>query len=190
MPKNTAVPSDCRISAPAPVAIASGSTPKMKANEVIRIGRSRVRAAMTAASKRSLPCASPWRANSTIRMAFLAASPTSTTKPTWARMLMSMPRASRPLTAASRHIGTMRMTESGSAQLSYCAASTRKTKTTEAAKTSKPDAAGQLLLIGELGPFIAEAVGQALGREPLHRRDGVAGRIAGRPRCPAPRAAG
>ena len=50
MPKNTAVPSDCRISAPAPVAITSGTTPRMKAKDVIRIGRSRVRAAWTAAS--------------------------------------------------------------------------------------------------------------------------------------------
>ena len=42
MPKNTAVPRAWRISAPAPVASASGTTPKMKANDVIRIGRSRV----------------------------------------------------------------------------------------------------------------------------------------------------
>jgi hypothetical protein len=33
MPKNTAVPRAWRISAAAPVAIASGSTPKMNANE-------------------------------------------------------------------------------------------------------------------------------------------------------------
>ena len=42
MPKNTAVPSAWRISAPAPVASASGTTPKMKANDVIRMGRSLV----------------------------------------------------------------------------------------------------------------------------------------------------
>ena len=45
IPENTAVPSDWRISAPAPVAIANGTTPKMKAKDVIRIGRRRVRAA-------------------------------------------------------------------------------------------------------------------------------------------------
>ena len=49
IPNSTAVPSDCRISAPAPVATASGVTPRMKAREVIRIGRRRVRAACTAA---------------------------------------------------------------------------------------------------------------------------------------------
>ena len=50
-----------------------------------------------------------------------------------------MPRSSRPLTAASRHIGTIRITASGSVQLSYCAASSRKTNTTEAAKISRPE---------------------------------------------------
>src|SRR5262249_14536489 len=48
IPAKTAVPSDCRISAPAPTAIVSGSTPKMNASDVIRIGRIRVRAAWTA----------------------------------------------------------------------------------------------------------------------------------------------
>ena len=55
MPKNTATPSAWRISAPAPLAKASGTTPKMKAKEVIRIGRSRVRPASEAASCRSRP---------------------------------------------------------------------------------------------------------------------------------------
>jgi hypothetical protein len=36
MPANTVVPSDCRISEPAPVATTSGATPKMNASEVIR----------------------------------------------------------------------------------------------------------------------------------------------------------
>src|ERR1700757_2899707 len=52
MPANTAVPSACRNSEPAPVAQTSGVTPKMKANEVIRIGRSRSLAASTAARRR------------------------------------------------------------------------------------------------------------------------------------------
>ena len=50
IPNNTAVPRDWRISEPAPVATASGKTPRMKAKEVIRIGRRRVRAADVAAS--------------------------------------------------------------------------------------------------------------------------------------------
>ena len=55
MPLNTAVPSDRRISAPAPAATTSGTTPRMNANEVIRIGRSRSRDASSVASNRGRP---------------------------------------------------------------------------------------------------------------------------------------
>ena len=55
MPLNTAVPSERRISAPAPTAMTSGTTPKMKANDVIRIGRSRSRDASSVASTERLP---------------------------------------------------------------------------------------------------------------------------------------
>ncbi len=55
MPANTAMPSVRRISCPAPSAITSGNTPRMNANEVIRIGRSRTRAASTAASNQRHP---------------------------------------------------------------------------------------------------------------------------------------
>src|SRR6266849_6795231 len=96
MPKKTAVPSAWRISAPAPVASASGTTPKMKAKDVIKIGRRRVRAASTAASHRFAPRSSACLANSTIRIAFLAANPISTTNPIWVRTLLSMPRNLRP----------------------------------------------------------------------------------------------
>jgi hypothetical protein len=66
--------------APAPVATASGSVPKMKASDVIRIGRKRSRAAMTAASASVLPFSNRAFVNSTIRMAFLIASPTVVSK--------------------------------------------------------------------------------------------------------------
>ena len=118
MPAKTAVPRDWRISAPAPVATTSGATPRMKASDVIRIGRSRRRAALTAAAAGLLPASCAWRANSTIRIAFFAASPTSTTKPICARMSMGRPRSPSPVTEASRHIGTISTTESGSFQLS------------------------------------------------------------------------
>ena len=51
MPAKTAVPSVWRSSAPAPVAQTSGTTPRMNANDVIRIGRSRNRAASAAAAE-------------------------------------------------------------------------------------------------------------------------------------------
>src|SRR5204863_8211322 len=43
MPKNTAVPIAWRLAAPAPVALTSGKTPRMKASAVMRIGRKRWR---------------------------------------------------------------------------------------------------------------------------------------------------
>ena len=84
MPLNTVMPIDLRALAPAPVASTSGTTPRMKANDVIRIGRNRARAASTADSSsglRSRTCSSS--ATSTIRMAFLADSAISRIMPIW-----------------------------------------------------------------------------------------------------------
>ena len=50
MPPITPVPIECRLFADAPVAMASGTQPRMKARDVITIGRSRSVAAVTAAS--------------------------------------------------------------------------------------------------------------------------------------------
>src|SRR5262249_54963128 len=55
MPLNTAMPIDLRELAPAPVASTSGNTPRMKAKEVMRMGRKRARAASSAASTIGLP---------------------------------------------------------------------------------------------------------------------------------------
>src|SRR5439155_559801 len=85
------------ISAPAPAVRTSGSTPRMKANEVMRIGRSRVFEASTIASKRGLPSSWSCFANSTIRIAFLAARPIRTTRPTCVKMLLSEPTSQTPL---------------------------------------------------------------------------------------------
>ena len=66
-------------------------------------------------------------ANSTIRIAFLQARPTSTIKPIWVKMLLSLPLSQTPVMANSKHIGTIRMMANGKRKLSYCAASTRNT---------------------------------------------------------------
>ena len=60
----------------------------------------------------------------------------STTKPTWVRILLSSPRRMTPEIAATRHIGTIMITASGSVRLSYCAASTRNTNTTARMKAN------------------------------------------------------
>ena len=84
MPQKTAVPMTFCAPAPAPLASMSGTTPRMKANAVIRMGRKRRRAASSAASCADLPSFSCLTfATSTMRIAFLAARPMSMTSPTW-----------------------------------------------------------------------------------------------------------
>ena len=83
MPPITPVPMSFWLAAPAPVEMARGVTPAMKASDVIRIGRRRRRAASLAASRGDLPARSAASANSTIRMAFLADRPMVVSRPTW-----------------------------------------------------------------------------------------------------------
>ncbi len=70
---------------PAPLAVNSGMRPVTIAAVVIRIGRSRTRAAISIAERRSSPpsltCSS--LANSTIRIPCLLISPTNVSRPTW-----------------------------------------------------------------------------------------------------------
>ena len=55
MPPSTPVPIAFWLPEPAPVLVASGSTPRPKASEVIRIGRKRIFAADKVASNRPSP---------------------------------------------------------------------------------------------------------------------------------------
>ena len=77
MPPTTAVPMAIRPLHPSPVAYISGKRPRMVDALVIRIGRKRY----TDASRMAVILSSPffwrWLANSTIRIPFLATSPTS-----------------------------------------------------------------------------------------------------------------
>ncbi|MCY1361373.1 hypothetical protein D9M69_480380 [compost metagenome] len=108
----------------------------MKAMEVIRIGRRRRRQASSTALRRSMPSCCLSLANSTMRIAFLHARPTSTIRPIWVKMLLSPPEMITPAMADSSVIGTIRITASGSPQLSYSAASTRKASSTQSGKTN------------------------------------------------------
>ena len=137
IPENTAMPMARRISLPAPLPKISGSTPAQNAIEVIRIGRRRIRQAWMIASSSASPRSSSSFANSTIRIAFLQASPTSTTSATCVKMLRSPGCANggkcesqTPNSAASTHIGTISTIAIGRLKLSYCAASTRITSST------------------------------------------------------------
>ena len=75
MPTITTVPRIRRPAAPDPEAIHNGTQPRMNAKDVIRMGRRRRRAPSSAASTRSRPFSNSVFANSTIRIAFFAASP-------------------------------------------------------------------------------------------------------------------
>ena len=81
MPEATAMPSDLRALAPAPLASTNGITPRMKTKDVIMIGRKRDCAASMAASMMPLPAARPSRAISTMRMPFFAERAISRTSP-------------------------------------------------------------------------------------------------------------
>ena len=82
MPPNTAVPSERRLAAPAPVAITSGSVPSRNEIAVISTARKRSLAAASAASYSGVHSSYLFLANSTIRIAVLQAMPKSSTKPT------------------------------------------------------------------------------------------------------------
>ena len=97
----------------------SGITPAINAIEVIRIGRNLNRAASSTASKGFKPSSSLARANSTIKMAFFAASPTRTTKPIWVKMLLSLPVTQTPTIADNKAIGAISNTAKGIDQLLY-----------------------------------------------------------------------
>ena len=83
MPPITGQPSAWRLAEPAPEDRTSGTQPRMKASEVMTMGRKRCLADSIAASAGPSPSSILSTANSTMRIAFLAASPMSVTSPTW-----------------------------------------------------------------------------------------------------------
>src|SRR5580704_1675998 len=99
----------------------------MNAIEVIRIGRSRSSAASIAASAMDRPCFRSCSANSTIRMAFLAASPISNSRPICTYTSFEYPRNETSSSAPRTAIGTESKMTNGNAKLSYRAASVRYT---------------------------------------------------------------
>ena len=111
MPQKTAVPSVRRISGPVRRP-GPGTTPRINATEVITIGLSRRAHASRMASRRGTPASRRVRPNSTIRIAFLHASPTSTTKPICVKMFV-LPADPDAEARAASNIGTTRMTASG-----------------------------------------------------------------------------
>ncbi len=117
MPVIVTVPISRRAWPPAPSAFHSGNSPKMNANDVMRIGRSRRRAPFSAASTSDSPFSSSALANSTMRIAFFAERPISMRRPIWAYTSLSRRRIQRPTNAPATAIGVLSSTLHGSDQL-------------------------------------------------------------------------
>ncbi len=88
MPPKTVTPIVFLDAAPAPVANASGNTPRINARDVMMIGRKRSRTASSVDCISSSPRSTLILANSTIRMAFFADKPISVINPIWAYTLL------------------------------------------------------------------------------------------------------
>ena len=82
------------------------------------MGRRRRRAAVTAASISVRPSACNWRANSTMRMAFLADRPMMVIMPTLKKTSLGISRSITAATVPSNPSGTTSITDSGMDQLS------------------------------------------------------------------------
>ena len=126
MPPATAVPTEWRASRPAPLANTSGMTPRMNASDVIRIGRSRMRAASTAASAIVSPRCAQLLGELDDQNAVLRRQADQHHQPDLAVHIVDQ--AAAPLRAAARPriaSGTDSRMMNGSVRLSYCAASVR-----------------------------------------------------------------
>ena len=127
MPPITPVPMARWLAELAPEAMASGTTPAVKASEVIRMGRKRRCAASSAACSTLRPWACKSLANSMIRMAFFADRPMMVIRPIWKYTSLVSPRMFTPISTPSTPSGTTRITASGIDQLSYSADNARNT---------------------------------------------------------------
>ncbi len=143
----------------------------------MRIGRSACRQASTSASSRLLPWSSNCLANSTTRIAFLAARPISTTKPIWAKMLLSSPRhpqADDGRQQAHRH-------DQQDGQRQRPAFILRGQDHEHEQHGQREDQLGQQVLLRQefletqLGPLVAHRGGQAVVGHAVHDVDPLAG---------------
>ena len=109
----------CLATAPAPVAKISGDIPKTNARDVIRIGRNLSLIASSVALINSIPLSTLVLANSTISIAFLAASPIRVIRPICAYTLsLSLGTIVRANIAPKAPKGTASKIENGTDQLS------------------------------------------------------------------------
>ena len=116
-----------RLSEPAPVDMINGIAPIIVDKAVISTGRRRRSQASINASPNSLPSSRNWFANSTIRIPFLLAIPTSTISPILLYRFRLPSVRKRPSSAPNIASGTVVIITIGCTKLSNCAAKTRNT---------------------------------------------------------------
>ena len=134
MPAKTAVPSVRRISAPAPCEITSGNTPRMKANEVMMIGRNRTRGGFHGGVEQRRPFLLPVAGKFDDQNRVLARQSDQHDEADLHENIDVHPGHRHAGQALDRHIGTTRITASGSDQLSYKPDSTKNTRITPSTK--------------------------------------------------------
>ena len=180
MPPMTPVPTEWRAPAPAPLENASGSTPRMNASEVIRIGRNRSRAASSAAAGVDSPSWCFIDAYSTIRIAFFAARPSSVTSPIWKYTSFVCPRSQTAASAPNMPNGSASITDSGSDHFSYCAARIRNTMSAASASAIIDVPPERFSWNDAPLQSKRKSGGSTSLRDLLHARDRLAGAVAGR----------
>ena len=169
MPPATAVPTECRASRPAPVANTSGMTPRMKASDVIRIGRSRMRAASTAASAIVSPRPRSCSANSTIENAVLRRQADQHDQTDLAVHIVDQPAAPLREQRAQNASGTDSRMMNGSVMLSYCAGERQVDEQQAQAEDHRRLAARLDLLERQPRPRVASCPAAGCGPTALHR---------------------
>ena len=187
MPPMTAVPMICR---PTPLRRkrSKGQQPRMNANEVIKIGRSRRRAAFQRRiDNRLRPFSNSTLANSTIRIAFFADETDEHDQTDLGVHVRHRTHAARaPVNAPNTAIGTVRSTTNGSDQLSYSAARIRNTKSSEKPKMALAGTpcCRHLLLKRHARVVVAHFSRHGLGKHLFQRLPALAGTVARAPEMP------
>ena len=127
MPVNTVIPIDTRALAPAPLASTSGTTPRMKANDVITIGRKRARAASGRGIEDRLAGGAQFARELHNENRVLCRERHQQNEPDLNVEIVAEPALDerRERQSPMKDSGTARMTETGAYQLSYWPASTR-----------------------------------------------------------------
>ena len=91
-----------------------------------------------------------------------------------------MPRMTTPVIEAMRLIGTMRMTAERQRQALELRGEHEEDEHDAEREGKRRGVAGADLLVGEFGPFVAEALRQRFGRQLLHQVDRLTLRVARR----------